>query len=276
MLTLNCNGRLLSLETPVVMGILNVTPDSFYAGSRVADENKLLRKTELMLSDGASILDIGAQSTRPGSEAVSADEELKRVIPMIGLMHKYFPEAVISVDTYYATVAKQAVEAGASMINDISAGELDSEMMETVGRLRVPYICMHMRGTPQNMQSLATYDNVLREVLDYFIEKIEACRQAGIHDVIIDPGFGFAKTIAQNFHLLKNLRIFQMLEKPLLVGVSRKATVYKTLGITAEEALNGTTVLNTIALMNGAHILRVHDVKEAVEAVKLFQEVHSS
>jgi dihydropteroate synthase len=276
MSTLNCNGRLLSLETPIVMGILNITPDSFYSGSRVADENKLLHKAEMMLKDGASILDIGGQSTRPGSELVNAEEESNRVLSMINLLERHFPEANISIDTYYASVAKRAVEAGASIVNDISAGDLDAEMIATVAQLRVPYICMHMRGTPQTMHSLTEYENVLREVLDYFIQKIETCRQAGINDVIIDPGLGFAKTLRHNFHLIKNLRIFEVLEKPLLIGVSRKATIYKTLGISAEEALNGTTVLNTIALMNGANILRAHDVKEAVEAVKLFKEVSSS
>jgi len=267
MLTLNCNGRLLSLETPIVMGILNITPDSFYSGSRVADENMLLQKAEMMLKDGASILDIGGQSTRPGSELVNAEEESNRVLSMIELVERHFPEAIISIDTYYAAVAKRAVESGASIVNDISAGDLDTEMISTVAQLRVPYICMHMRGEPGTMQQMAHYDHVTREVLDFFIRKTDELKKAGIIDVLIDPGFGFGKTSEHNFRLLKELNAFKMLEKPIVAGLSRKSTVYKTLGIPVEEALNGTTVLHTLALLNGANILRVHDVKEAVEIV---------
>lgn len=269
MFTLNCRGRLLALNTPIVMGIINVTPDSFYSGSRVFAIDDVLRQAEKIISEGATILDIGGQSTRPGSTDIGTDEELKRAIPAIRIVHEHFPEAFISIDTYHSVVAKEAVVAGASIVNDISAGSLDENMLATVGNLHVPYVCMHTKGTPQNMQQHARYENVAREVLDYFIKKIEDCRLAGIHDVIIDPGFGFAKTIEHNFELLSKLEVFRILERPLLIGISRKSTVYKTLGITAEDALNGTTVLNTAALFKGAQILRVHDVKEAVEAVKL-------
>jgi dihydropteroate synthase len=270
MFTLNCKGRLLVVEKPLVMGIINVTPDSFYAGSRKEGADAILRQAEQMLKDGATILDIGGQSTRPGSEKLSAADELKRVIEPIKTIHKNFPEAFISIDTYYSTVAKEAVEAGASIVNDISAGNIDEQMIETVAALKVPYVLMHMQGTPQTMQEHPQYENVTKEVLDFFIHKKNELHQAGITDIIIDPGFGFGKTKANNFELLRNLPVFKMLDCPLLLGISRKATIYKTLGITVEEALNGTTVLNTIGLMNGASILRVHDVKEAVEAVKLF------
>lgn len=268
MFTLNCKGRLLVVDKPVVMGILNITPDSFYSGSRI-NENDVLRKAEKMLADGAAIIDIGGQSTRPGSEQIGADEELKRIISSIENLAKHFPAAIISVDTYHAKVVKEAVGAGASIINDISGGDLDAEMLNTVAGLKVPYICMHMKGNPANMQQHAVYDDVTKEVLDHFIQKNDACKKAGINDVIIDPGFGFAKTISQNFALLKNLSVFKMLERPILIGLSRKSTIYKTLNITPEESLNGSTVLHTISLLNGANILRVHDVKEAVETIRL-------
>ncbi len=268
MFTLNCKGRLLVVDKPMVMGILNITPDSFYSGSRV-DENDVLRKAEKMLADGAAILDIGGQSTRPGSEQIGTEEELKRIVTSIENLAKHFPDAIISVDTYHAKVAKEAVAAGASIINDISGGDLDDDMLSTVAGLKVPYICMHMKGTPANMQQHAVYEDVTKEVLDHFIQKNDACKKAGINDVIIDPGFGFAKTISQNLELLKNLSVFKMLERPILVGLSRKSTIYKTLNITPEESLNGSTVLHTISVLNGANILRVHDVKEAVETIKL-------
>jgi len=273
MFTLNCKGRLLVIESPVVMGIINATPDSFYEGSRFMGEKNILAQAEKMLKEGADILDIGGQSTRPGSHQLSEEEELKRVIEPIVLLQKNFPEAIISIDTYQSKVAVEAVAAGASIVNDISGGNLDADMLQTVGTLNVPYICMHMQGTPQTMQKEPHYENVTKEVLDFFIHKIDACKKAGIHDVIIDPGFGFGKTIKHNFELLKNLFVFKMLEKPLLLGVSRKSTIYKTLGVTVAEALNGTTVLNTIGLMNGANMLRVHDVKEAKEAVRLFNAI---
>jgi dihydropteroate synthase len=272
MFTLNCKGKLLSLEHPVIMGILNVTPDSFYEGHLQKSHNEILSLAESMISEGAAIIDVGGQSTRPGSDSIDANEELSRVLPIVQLLQQNFPATFISIDTFYSKVAAAAVHAGAHIINDISAGTIDADMIKTVAALKdVPYICMHMKGTPQTMQSLAVYEDVVKEVLDFFIFKTEECRLAGINDVIIDPGFGFAKTIEHNFSLLKNLELFQMLNRPILAGLSRKGTIYKTLGITAAEALNGTTVLNTISLLNGANILRVHDVKEAREAIELLK-----
>ncbi len=276
MFTLNCKGRLLTIENSIVMGIINATPDSFYEGSRFVGEENILHQAEKMLKEGADILDIGGQSTRPNSKQLNEEEELKRIIEPIKLLHKNFPEAIVSIDTYHSKVALEAVSAGASMVNDISGGSLDSDMIATVGKLNVPYICMHIQGTPQTMQKEPHYENATKEVLDFFIKKIDECKKAGIHDVIIDPGFGFGKTQRHNFELLKNLSVFKMLEKPLLLGVSRKSTIYKTLGVTANDALNGTTVLNTVGLLNGANILRVHDVKEAKEAIKLVAEMNGS
>ncbi|HEX6913991.1 MAG TPA: dihydropteroate synthase, partial [Chitinophagaceae bacterium] len=261
-------GRLLVIDRPVVMGILNTTPDSFYSGSRV-NESGILQRAEQMLNEGAAILDIGGQSTRPNAVPVPEAEELKRVLPAIEMIHRRFPEAVISVDTYQSSVAAQAVAAGASIVNDVSGGSMDETLIGTVAKLGVPYVCMHIKGTPETMQQLADYDDVAREVLDYFIEKVALCREAGIRDVIIDPGFGFAKTTQHNLQLLQRMEVFRMPDCPLLAGISRKATIYKTLNISPEQALNGTTVLNTIALLKGANILRVHDVKEAVEAITL-------
>lgn len=269
MFTLNCKGRLLVVDKPLVMGIINTTPDSFYEGSRFTVMDEILRQAEKMLKDGASILDIGGQSTRPGSSQVSADEEAERVVNVIRTLSLHFPDAIISIDTYSSRVAAMAVDAGACMVNDVSGGNLDEAMLQTVASLNVPYVCMHTKGTPETMQQLAVYEDVTREVLDHFIAKIAQCRKAGIKDVIIDPGFGFAKNSKHNFELLRNLSAFRMLDCPLLAGLSRKSTIYKTLGTDAKGALNGTTVLNTIALLNGANILRVHDVKEAVEAVSL-------
>jgi dihydropteroate synthase len=266
MFTLNCRGKLLVMDQPLIMGIINATPDSFYKGN--VNEDMLLL-AEKMIMDGAAILDIGGQSTRPGSERIIAEEEISRVIPVISKIHKRFPETIISIDTYYSKVALAAIEAGASIVNDISAGEMDELMIETVASLQVPYICMHMKGTPATMQQHIYYDDVVKEVLEFFIQKVETCVRAGINDIVIDPGFGFGKTAAHNFELLKNLHVFKMLGKPILEGISRKNTICKTLNISAGEALNGTTVLNTIALNNGADILRVHDVKEAKEAVTL-------
>ncbi len=270
MYTLNCKGRLLVIENPVVMGILNITPDSFYSGSRVPKKDEMLQKAGQMLKEEAVILDIGGQSTRPGSKRLTAEEEMDRVLPAVEVLKATYPDCFISVDTFYSAVAKASVNAGADIINDISAGELDDEMIPTVAALNVPYIAMHMKGTPDIMQSNPAYENVTREVVDYFITKVEQCKTAGIKDVVIDPGFGFGKTIQHNLQLLKNMEVFQMFHIPVLAGLSRKSTIWKTLGITSEEALNGTTVLNTIALQKGATILRVHDVKEAVEATKLF------
>lgn len=251
------------------MGIINATPDSFYEGHLSLEKNELLSLANKMIGDGAAILDIGGQSTRPGSERIGVEEEMKRLIPVIEMVRQAFPAVLISADTYYSVVAKAAVLAGADMINDISAGNMDNEMIPAVASLNVPYICMHMKGTPATMHNNPQYDDVVKEVLDFFIAKIHECTLAGIKDLIIDPGFGFGKTIAHNFKLLQELAVFKMLEKPVLAGLSRKSSIYKTLHITAQEALNGTTVLNTLAIQNGAAILRVHDVKEAVEVVKL-------
>ncbi|MGI8951091.1 MAG: dihydropteroate synthase [Chitinophagaceae bacterium] len=271
MFTLNCKGRLLMINKPLAMGVINVTPDSFYIDSRKPNADAALQQAEQLINEGAIILDVGGQSTHPRSKQIDAGTEAERILPVIEEIVNQFPEVFISVDTYYASVAKQAVEAGGCIVNDISAGNLDSTMLETVGKLNVPFICMHMQGTPQTMQLNPVYENVTKEILDFFIKKTEECKLAGINDIIIDAGFGFGKTITHNLELLHNLSIFKMLEKPMLIGVSRKSTIYKTLGITAKEALNGTTVLNTIALLNGANILRVHDVKEAVEAIKLVE-----
>ena len=274
MFTLNCKGRILVIDKPLIMGIINATPDSFFGGSRFNGVDEIVAKAEKMLNDGANILDIGGQSTRPGSELISADEEIERVIPAIKEIAKKNPEAFISIDTFYSKVAIAAIEAGATIVNDISAGSMDSKMIATVAELKVPYILMHMKGTPQTMQQNATYENVTREVLDFFISKTNELKNAGVIDIIIDPGFGFAKTIDQNFELLKNLSVFTMLDKAIMLGISRKSTIYKTLDVSVDEARNGTTILNTIGLMNGASILRVHDVKEAKEAVKLFSATY--
>jgi len=276
MLTLNCKGRIVVVDKPLVMGIINTTPDSFYAGSRFTVTDEALQQAEKMLRDGAALLDIGGQSTRPGSEQVGADEELNRVLGIIEAISLHFPDAIISVDTYHANVAKKAVEAGASIVNDISGGEMDEAMLQTVASLNVPYVCMHTKGTPENMQHHAVYEHVTKEVLDHFIKKLAECKKAGIRDVIVDPGFGFAKTAQHNFELLRNLHALRMLDCPVMVGLSRKSTIYKTLGTDAAGALNGTTVMNTIALLNGANILRVHDVREAVEAVTLTREYRIS
>lgn len=270
MFTLNCSGRMLVVDKPVVMGIINVTPDSFYSDSRITGD-AVVKQAERMLQQGAAILDIGGQSTRPGSERVSVAEETDRVVPAIENILRAFPGTVISIDTYQSAVAAAAVRAGAGIVNDISSGEMDENMLPVVATLKVPYICMHMQGTPDTMQQQPVYEDVTREVLDYFIKKMEDCRKAGIHDIILDPGIGFGKTTTHNFELIRNLDVFNKLGKPVLLGVSRKSVIWRSLEITPEEALNGTTVLNTMGLMNGAAILRVHDVKEAVEAVKLFE-----
>ena len=271
MFSLNCKAQIFEFGCPIVMGILNLTPDSFYAKSRQNSIDDALFTADQMIQDGVTILDIGGQSTRPGSEMISVDEELKRVIPIIESVYQKFPETIISIDTFQSSVAMEAVEAGALMVNDISGGNLDTAMFATVATLDVPYVCMHMKGTPQNMQTQTQYEDLVSEVKNYFIDKIALSEEAGIKNMILDIGFGFAKTTDQNFELLKNLKSFKSLHKPLLVGVSRKSSIYKTLGVGVDEALNGTTVLNTISILNGAQILRVHDVKEAVEAIKLAQ-----
>jgi len=269
MFTLNCKGRLLVIDKPIVMGIINATPDSFYGDSRQQNTDAVLKKAEQMLKEGATILDIGGQSTRPGSEKLTAEDELKRVIAPIKAIYTNFPEAFISIDTYYSLVAKEAVAVGASIVNDVSAGSMDAEMISTVASLNVPYVLMHMQGTPQTMQQEPVYENVNREILDLFIQKTNELKKLGIKDIIIDPGFGFGKTIQQNFELLRNLSVFKMLNSPILLGISRKSFIYKTLNISVEDSLNGTTALHSTGLLNGASILRVHDVKEAVETINL-------
>ena len=276
MFTLNCKGRLHTFRTPVVMGILNVTPDSFYGSSRVQAIDKAVAKAGQMLEEGAAILDIGGQSTRPGSTYLESREEADRVLPVIQAIHAAFPDALLSVDTFHAGVAVSALEAGASIVNDISGGQFDVDMLQAVAASKAPYICMHIQGTPQTMQQNPVYGNVVQEVLDYCIARVAACREAGIHDIIIDPGFGFGKTIAHNFTLLQQLGVLKIAGCPLLIGLSRKSTVYKPLGINAAQALNGSTVLHTIGLLNGAMILRVHDVKEAVETIQLVQAYRDS
>ena len=270
MYTLNCSGRLLVMDKPWVMGIINATPDSFYKESRKQHIDEIMQLAEKMITEGANIIDIGGQSTRPGSERIGVQEETDRTAPAIERIMQHFPDAIVSIDTYSSDVAKAGVKAGASMVNDISSGDMDEAMIPVVAALRTPYICMHMQGTPDTMQKDPQYENVSLTVLDYLAGKVDQCRKAGMDDIIIDPGFGFGKTIAHNFALLQSLPALQIIKRPVMVGLSRKSTIYKTLHITAEEALNGTTVLHTIALMNGANILRVHDVKAAKEAIDLF------
>ncbi len=269
MFTLNCKGRILVVDKPIVMGIINVTPDSFFEGSRFQRTDAILGEAEKMLKEGATVLDIGGQSTRPGSELLSPDEELKRIIEPVQAISRDFPDAIISIDTFHSRVATDALSAGASIVNDVSGGNFDARMFPTVASFRAPYVLMHMRGTPQDMQANPQYQEITREIMDYFIHQLSILTNAGLSDVIIDPGFGFGKTALHNFELLKHLSIFKMLERPILIGISRKSTIYKSLQITVDEALNGTTVLNTIGLLNGANILRVHDVRPAMEAIKL-------
>ena len=273
-MTINCNGKLIDLSSPKVMGILNVTPNSFFDGGKHSDLKAILSQVEKMLSEGATFIDIGGYSSKPSAEFVSEEEELGRLLPVVQQIVREFPTAILSIDTFRSKVAQATIENGAAIINDISAGKLDDTMLETVAQLQVPYIMMHMKGTPQTMQSMAQYENIVKEMVFYFSERVAQARSLGINDIIIDPGFGFAKTIPQNFEVLKKLELFQMLELPLLAGVSRKSMIYKTLETTPEFALNGTTSLNTIALLKGATILRVHDVKEAVECVTLYHQLN--
>lgn len=270
---INCKGRLIDLSQPRVMGILNCTPDSFFDGGAYNNDNQFLKQTEKLLSEGADFIDIGAYSSKPNAEFVTEEEEIARMVPAVELVMKHFPDTLISVDTFRAAVAKAAVESGAAIVNDIAAGMLDDKMLEVVGQLKVPYIMMHMRGTPQTMVKLTQYDDIVQEMLLYFSERIEAARQHGVDDIIVDPGFGFAKTLEQNYEVLNKMELFNMTGLPVLAGMSRKSMLYKLLKITPQEALNGTTVLNTIALQKGAKILRVHDVKEAVETVKIFDQL---
>lgn len=271
---MNCKGQLIDLSTPKVMGILNITPNSFFDGGKYKNESELLERVQKMLNEGANFIDVGAYSSKPNAEFVSEEEEISRIIPVVKLLQKHFPEIILSIDTFRAGVAKVCIENGAAIINDISAGKLDEKMLETIAKYQVPYIMMHMKGTPQTMQTFTQYDDIFKEMLFYFSERIAAARSLGINDLIVDPGFGFAKTLEQNYTVMKKMELFQMLELPLLVGISRKSMIYKTLEINAESALNGTTFLNTIALTKGAKILRVHDVKEAVECVRLFNKLN--
>ena len=272
-MNINCNGNLIDLSIPKVMGILNVTPNSFYDGGKHREINSIIHQVDKMLSEGAHFIDVGAYSSKPSAEFVSETDEINRLVHVIKELVNTFPNIILSVDTFRAEVARVAVNNGVAIVNDISAGLLDKNMLETVADLKVPYIMMHMRGNPQNMQSLTEYDDIVKEMIFYFSERIEKSRSFGISDIIIDPGFGFAKTVEQNYEVLQKMELFSFLELPLLAGVSRKSMIYKVLENSPEEALNGTSVLNTIALQKGAKILRVHDVKEAVECIKLVNKL---
>ena len=272
-MTVNCKGKLISLESPKIMGILNVTPDSFYDGGKFTEEKALLNQTEKMLQEGATFIDLGAYSSRPGAKDISEEEELRRIEPMVNAILSRFPGVLLSIDTFRSSIARHCLEAGASMINDISGGDLDPQMMKTVAEWKAPYIMMHMKGTPQTMTKQTTYSDLLTDIRFTLSEKIADARKLKINDIILDPGFGFSKTLTQNFKILKHLDLFQIFEVPVLVGLSRKSMIYKTLGTDADNALNGTTALNMYALKQGANILRVHDVKEAKECIQLFNEI---
>ena len=274
--TINVNGQLMELQSPQVMGILNITPDSFYAGSRKQTEADILSRTRQILEEGASIIDIGAYSSRPNAEHISPDDEMQRLRTALHLINRDFPDAVISIDTFRADVARMCVEEyGAAIINDISAGQMDEQMFTTIAQLGVPYIIMHMQGTPQDMQTNPHYENLMKEVFFYFSEKVQKLRDLGVKDIILDPGFGFGKTLEHNYQLMNHLEEFSVFDLPLLVGISRKSMIYKLLESTPEEALNGTSILNTIALLKGANFLRVHDVKAATEAIAIVQKMKS-
>jgi dihydropteroate synthase len=275
-MTINCKGKLIDLSSPKVMGILNVTPDSFYDGGKYKDESDILNQVESMLEYGASFIDIGGYSSRPGAKDVSIDEEINRVVPVIELVLRHFPETLISIDTFRSEVAKKSIEAGGALVNDISAGHLDDNMHATIGKLQVPYIMMHMRGNPKTMQQQTQYDDLVKDINFYFAERIVSAHAEKINDIIIDPGFGFAKTLEQNYELLNKMELIQIIGKPVLAGVSRKSMIYKILNTSSDNALNGTTALNMVALQKGAKILRVHDVKEAVECVALFNQLTSN
>ena len=275
-MTINCKGELIDLTVPKVMGILNLTPDSFYDGGKYKDESEVLRQVELMLNDGATFIDMGAYSSRPGAEHVSETVEMKRMLPMLELILKNFPDTLISIDTFRSKLASACLERGAAMINDISAGNLDTDMFDTIASHQAPYIMMHLKGTPQSMQKEAQYDDLIKDLMFYFSRKVQESKSKKINDIIIDPGFGFAKTTSQNYTLLNHLDLFQALKIPILIGLSRKSMVYKILQSSAKEALNGTTALHTIALLKGANILRVHDVKEAMECIALVEALKAN
>ena len=272
-MTINCKGQLIDLSQPKVMGILNITPNSFYDGGKFTNEDEILSQVKKMLNDGASFIDVGAYSSKPGADFVSQEEEIGRIVPVIRLILQHYPDTLLSIDTFRSAVAKVALDNGAAMINDISGGQLDDGMLAVIAQYNVPYILMHMRGTPQTMQSLTNYEDIIKEMLFYFSNIVAKALSLGINDLVIDPGFGFAKTLDQNYEVLRNLELFQMLDLPILVGVSRKSMIYKVLDSNAKDALNGTTFLNGVALSKGASILRVHDVREAVEAVQLYEKV---
>lgn len=275
-MTINCKGNLIDVAEPKVMGILNITPDSFFDGGKYKNEADILFQTEKMLHEGATFIDVGAYSSRPGAAHISEKEELIRILPVINLLVKYFPEIIISVDTFRSEIAKETIQNGAAIINDISGGKMDENMFQTVADLQVPYILMHMLGTPQNMQQNPVYEDVTKDIIRFFSEQIFKLHQLKVNDIIIDMGFGFGKTVTHNYEILKNLSLFKNLDAPILVGISRKSMLYKPLDITANEALNATTAANTIALLNGATVLRVHDVKEAVEAIKIVKQLKES
>lgn len=274
--SINCCGKLVNLQRPHVMGVLNLTPDSFYDGGKYNSEDAILAQVALMLNEGATFIDIGGSSSRQGSKMSSVEEEWNRIGKAITLIKLHFPEVLISVDTVYSVIAKRAVDSGACMINDVSAGLIDSRMIETVAALKVPYLMMHMKGLPENMQDNPVYDDVLKEIIDFFSKQLSLCRKVGITDILIDPGFGFGKTIAHNFELLAKLNLLKIVGLPIVAGLSRKGMIWKTLDVSPAEALNGTTALNMVALMNGTRILRVHDVKEAMQCIKLFNKLDAA
>jgi dihydropteroate synthase len=273
MMTINCKGKLIDFSTPRVMGILNITPDSFFDGGSYKDESDILSKVEKMLYEGATFIDVGAYSSRPGATHISEEKELQRIVPVVKLLVDNFKDIIISIDTFRSRVAQKTIEAGAAIINDISGGKMDSNMFATIAELQIPYIVMHMLGTPQNMQQNPHYNDITKEVISFFAEQIHKLHQLKVNDVLIDVGFGFGKTIEHNYELLKNLSLFKNLDVPILVGISRKSMLHKPLDITAKTALNATTSANTIALLTGANILRVHDVKEAIEAIKIVEQL---
>jgi len=275
MSSINCKGKLIDLDTPKVMGILNITPDSFFDGGKFRSDSNILKHTEKMLSEGATFIDVGGYSSRPNAQHISEDEELRRVIPVVELLIKNIPEVLISIDTFRSNVATKCVNIGACMINDISAGNMDVKMFTTVAKLQVPYIIMHMQGTPQTMQKSPKHVDIVHEVTHYFSKKVNELHALNVNDIIVDVGFGFGKTPEQNYELLKNLSLLENLEVPILTGISRKSMLYKLLDITPAKALNATTVANTMALLNGTNILRVHDVKEAVEAIIIVNAIES-
>ena len=272
-MTINLRGKLMNFSVPKIMGILNITPDSFYDGGRYNSKEKIQRQIEKMIISGVDIIDVGGYSSRPGAKDISIEDELNRVIPVIEIIKKKFPETIVSIDTFRSRVASEAIISGADIVNDISGGNLDSNMFETVSKHKVPYILMHMRGNPENMMSKTNYENVTKDVCKYFSQKIDKAHSCGINDIIIDPGFGFSKTTQQNYELLNNLEFFKEFQRPIIIGISRKSMIYKTLNTTPEKALNGSSVLHTISLMKGANILRTHDVKEAVECVKIVSQL---